>query len=581
MTSTPRPGPATSPLPASPLPATSPPAGPHPAPPADPIRAPQLPAALAPWSTHLSVLTPDVAVALGPLVLRLHDLLTTTTPAFDGDGPLDGYDGISHRGSPEHLLASQWLLATELPMEFWRRATSNELLHLAPARPRRRSPGMVAVLADTGLDQLGAGRLVQLATLLVLHRRAADRGVDLALGILGETPGRWHTGPLPSLLDVWLAARRPDTPSPERVEAWRATTEDPTELWLLSSPGLGASWPDRRHRVTSEVSAWNGEGACAVRVAVGDASAELPLPPAAAAVRVLRGSGFASRDIWAVSGRLRHPSWPSRRQRLLARGARPNELVWVAVPQRAGAVSRTPVRRQPFGGTNFGATVLAAGWLNRKTLVVLSAPQPNPDHLVVEWVGKGAGSHAPIKVEGELADLPLDEAALAELNEGPVAELYSATEPYDPYGPQELLAPLGPNGTWWGLSNGQPSRRLPDVATVAPSPRGPRLARQTPDGLRVHEPDGSGLDLDEAYDVVLGDGVYAWHDGSGRWCVEWPSGVPHEPGFFEVNLPDDHRVLGVITLKSARGPRVTRRRQEPSTTKGPPSSRSRPGRRRP
>ena len=48
-------------------------------------------------------------------------------------GELRGYDGLTRRGSPERLLISEWLLATEAPDEFVRRAAFNEQAFLRPA----------------------------------------------------------------------------------------------------------------------------------------------------------------------------------------------------------------------------------------------------------------------------------------------------------------------------------------------------------------------------------------------------------------------------------------------------------------
>ena len=44
-----------------------------------------------------------------------------------GGGEIDGYAGLARRGDFERLLLSEWLLADEMPDEFIRRATSNEL----------------------------------------------------------------------------------------------------------------------------------------------------------------------------------------------------------------------------------------------------------------------------------------------------------------------------------------------------------------------------------------------------------------------------------------------------------------------
>jgi hypothetical protein len=69
------------------------------------------------------------------------------------------------------MVIGEWLLADELPDEFLRRAAAGELLYLGTAHRHDPPHGVVRVLVDTGPDQLGAGRLVQLAALIVVHRR--------------------------------------------------------------------------------------------------------------------------------------------------------------------------------------------------------------------------------------------------------------------------------------------------------------------------------------------------------------------------------------------------------------------------
>ncbi|WP_200948341.1 hypothetical protein, partial [Kitasatospora sp. Root107] len=133
----------------------------------------RLPAALAPWATALSAISPELAVALGPLLRRLDALVGEREPVADVHGDPDGLGGLSRSGRPDQLLPSEWLLADEYPEEFLRRLVDGELLHLAPEFNKPTVRGRMVALVDAGPTQAGAGRLVQLAALLVLHRRAA------------------------------------------------------------------------------------------------------------------------------------------------------------------------------------------------------------------------------------------------------------------------------------------------------------------------------------------------------------------------------------------------------------------------
>src|SRR5262249_35924750 len=157
-----------------------------------------------------------------PLIRGLDRLVAEREPVTAREGVMDGFEGLARRGHPELLLASEWLLADEAPMEFLRRAGEGGLLHLAPALRTTRDRGRGAVIAGLGPGQAGAGRLVQFAALIVLHRRALVRGSELAVGLLGATrPGEWQTGELRPMLGRWLRARQPTEPQAAEVAKWR------------------------------------------------------------------------------------------------------------------------------------------------------------------------------------------------------------------------------------------------------------------------------------------------------------------------------------------------------------------------
>src|SRR4051794_12554022 len=144
-----------------------------------------LPRTLEPWRSSLEALAPDLVGGFSPLVQRLA-LAIGAYPAQSrrGDGEPDGYDGLARRGLYDRLLATEWLLASELPEEFLRRATSGEhaflqLAHQVPSGGRRS-----LALFDAGPAQLGTPRIAHLAALIVLAHRAERAGVAFAWGIL-------------------------------------------------------------------------------------------------------------------------------------------------------------------------------------------------------------------------------------------------------------------------------------------------------------------------------------------------------------------------------------------------------------
>jgi hypothetical protein len=484
----------------------------------------ELPPTLAPWAQGLSALTPELAVMLGPLVRRLDDMISAHDPGTGEAGPLDGYEGLAWRGPPERLLASEWLLADELPLEFLRRAVSGELLYLAPAHRRDRGRGRVVVLVDAGPAQLGAARLVQLAALVVLHRRAAARQSELAVGVLGDEAGRWRTGELADLLRGWLTARRDREPEPEEVGRWTEPLDDADEAWLLTGPRLASLLPRRRRVLISQECAWGAEGVTAVRVVLAATRVELPLPRRDLAVRALRGASFlragpAVAGVRRTAG-LRHPTFPSAERRLLARGDGDDQIVSVAVPAAAGAPAGRP-RWHHFPGP-----VLAASSLGRRLVALVAR-----DHQVcVHVVGKRLGLLEEIAVVIDELDLKVSdvEAILA----GGLPPVF--------FQRGDLLCPL--HGTWWRL----PPTGPPRVASVVAAGPGryldmPRTAVRRRGRLWVDGAPGS-LVIPADAAVVMGEGSgLAWSNDGTAWHVhtedEPDVTVTVEPGF---------RVLGLV-----------------------------------
>ena len=92
-----------------------------------------LPTALEPWTSWLTLFPPDLAPAVGALLLRLHPLIgkLSTATLKRGSEP-EGIGNIVRRGNYERLLMTEWLVADAEPDEFLRRAGSGELLFNGP-----------------------------------------------------------------------------------------------------------------------------------------------------------------------------------------------------------------------------------------------------------------------------------------------------------------------------------------------------------------------------------------------------------------------------------------------------------------
>jgi hypothetical protein len=391
----------------------------------------ELPPALAEWSQSLAGLQVSVAIALGPILLRLDELVGRQGGVQGPDGDPDGFDGLIRRGSPERLLIGEWLLAEEIPDEFLRRAAEGELLHLAPGYRHDPPHGVVRVLVDAGPGQLGAGRLVQFAALIVLHRRAARLGATLQVGVLGTAAGRWLTGELPELLRVWLRSRRSEVPSWDDVRAW-ASAEDSTEgpaTWLFCAPDLvrglapGERSPITRRRIlTSREGEWDSAGVRTVDVTLAGEHLTLSLPVGPAAIRALRGEGFrrgapsADRDEPGGDvGRMRYPMFPGAPRCLVGRGVDRSELIWVRIPQSPTTSARRPKRRR-FDGTVFGVGAMGA-----RIVVLLARGADAEIHVIGRHLNMFRGTTVPLR------DLGLDPELSTVNADGPLAPiLYDA-----------------------------------------------------------------------------------------------------------------------------------------------------------
>jgi hypothetical protein len=479
----------------------------------------QLPTGLAQWAGPLAVLDPQLAVALGPLVRQLDQLLGRQESAAGLEGELDGYGGLSRRGDPTRLVMSEWSLAEEFPFEFLRRAASAELLYLAPNLVEDRSRGRVAVLVDCGPDQIGAGRLVQLAVLIVASRRAARRGAELMVGVLGDEPGSWRTGDFKSVLRGWLNARRAVVPDASEVERWSVDLDKKDECWLLTGRRLAKQVPGRRRTVVSAECAWGARGATAVEVLLDGDRVELALPHGDIAIRALRGAAFRTEGpALSDSAGMRTPRFTGAPPWLLGRGHDPTELIAVQIPFDGRPAGR-PKRHQ------FPGAVLTGAFIGRRLVALVLAD----DDLRVVVRGKHLG-HVD-RVEVSPFALGLDPDAVDAIARGELPPMV--------FEAGDLLLRL--SGVWWRLSpDNEPRDSGLSAALPGERPDVPRMAWAAGDKIwapPTHVPAG-------ATDIVLGpDKLTAWREDVGRWHIA--------PGGTSVSVPDGESVLGIAVVESA------------------------------
>jgi hypothetical protein len=255
-----------------------------------------LPEQLAPWSKRLGLFPKELALGLGPWLLRLHRAFGPLAVHHDTEsGDPDGYDGLSRRGRYERLLASEWLLAFEIPEEFVRRVAMGEHAFLAPAFRRPDGARRSVALFDAGPSSIGPPRLGHLAALIVLEARARAASARFSFGVVQDARRGQILEVNEASIERLLVARSSKEPSEDDRRAWVEQLGPPErddDLWLIGAPTLFAAFGAlvaSRAEIT-EVLAPNARR---VRLTVAASSGrpqkvELELPERDKAVRLLR-----------------------------------------------------------------------------------------------------------------------------------------------------------------------------------------------------------------------------------------------------------------------------------------------------
>lgn len=170
------------------------------------------------WEEQLQRFPEELALGLAPMLRQLWAAIGNESTHHDCSGAPDGISGVAQRGRHEQMLVSQWLLATEVPMEFLRRAAMQELLFLQSATRERASSKRCILIFDAGPSQLGAPRLVHLAMLLVLERRVRRARALLQWSTL-QDPSILHSSCEPSDIEALLQSRSAREPTHADVMA--------------------------------------------------------------------------------------------------------------------------------------------------------------------------------------------------------------------------------------------------------------------------------------------------------------------------------------------------------------------------
>jgi hypothetical protein len=255
-----------------------------------------LPDALRPWREWLSWFDPELALQLGRLLQRLHPLMGPFRGHnLGGEPELEGLDDLRPRGSYEHLLASEWLLADEMPEEFLRRAASGEHMFLAPRPRAKRADRSVIALFDTGPLQLGAPRLAHLAIWILLARRARQSQAEFRWGSL-QSPGELFEALTTENLKSLLSKRAFAPPDAVGLSGWRAALEAQRvggERWVVGTSFEPSDWqvaPSFTHRVQLRKDLQGTALDVSLFERGNERGVHLPLPESHSAAPLLRGA---------------------------------------------------------------------------------------------------------------------------------------------------------------------------------------------------------------------------------------------------------------------------------------------------
>ncbi|TBV02296.1 hypothetical protein [Phytopseudomonas dryadis] len=252
----------------------------------------QLPESLHPWRQWLEWFAPEQLPLFADLLGRINPILGPFRGLQQGGVPEpDGLGDLQRRGTYERLLSSEWLLADEMPDEFLRRAAVGEHMFLAPQYHARQANRLIVVLFDAGPLQLGAARLVHLALLMLLARRALEVGAELCWGILQNAPVLYELESSAQLKQL-LNARTYQVVDDEHWQTWRAWLSEQQhnagECWLVGQRLPTTDGRSCTHRVQIHRNL-DGRSLSFELQAADPRRVSLPIPDERLALQLLKG----------------------------------------------------------------------------------------------------------------------------------------------------------------------------------------------------------------------------------------------------------------------------------------------------
>lgn len=455
-----------------------------------------LPKSLARWRKQLELFPEVVARDLGLLADRLAFVLGPDGTRAAPQGEFDGFSGLSRRGSYERLLPSEWLLQEALPEEFIRRATAGEHSFFDIARRSDTEASHSVALFDAGCDQLGAPRVVQLALLIVLARRAESSGRRLAWGILQDRKTVVHESLTKAGVRTFLASRSNLRPSPTDTERWTKRLEGRrwAERWVIGSDRLEARSSSIEAERISVAESLELGAAPRVEVRVHRRQSTragqcvLELPPSSALGRILRDPFEEAPPRRPATGRIAAASplvFSIDGRRLWARGAA-GELLTIPIPNSVRA------KLGHIGAVTFpaDAAVVAVGLCGKRTRVVVRDDDGYVFHLLSKRGNSVVDSLRLASTDGSMPSVPPRMRALGTAGsnhtfwvdgDGILVEATNGT--FSQTVVRDVMA-LRP--TWTGLAVLAAEPRPPHVVATQVSATG--TTEFVPNGVRLSSP---------------------------------------------------------------------------------------------
>jgi hypothetical protein len=252
----------------------------------------QLPAPISTWSQILSLFPDDIAQTLRSLSSRLAPLLGPLPQTVkQGIEQADGFDGLSNRGHYERLLMTEWAMARCAPVEFLRRATAGEHLFLEPARKQPHEQKGIVALFDAGPHQIGKPRLLHLALLILLARRAEQAKADLFWGLFQDPGCTCHRTVTQASVTALLEGRSPSPLGEKWLTPWQEhlSGHNLLECWCVTPSRFDGVFQQQANiRIDEPLTAKVDKLRVSVESSNRCKAAEIELAPDNIATRLLR-----------------------------------------------------------------------------------------------------------------------------------------------------------------------------------------------------------------------------------------------------------------------------------------------------